>query len=84
MTDRKPSPGVADRASNTRVLGECPPGWNADPHAMAIDARVAEMRAFLARMRPTSDAEALKCLRDAFPEASLSARVAVIAGAARR
>ncbi len=84
MTDRKPSPGVVETTPTTRVLGECPPGWQADAHAMAIDARITEMRAFLARMRPSSDAEALKCLRDAFPEASLSARVAVIAGAARR
>lgn len=84
MTDRKTSPGVAECTPTTLVLGECPPGWQADAHAMAIDARVAEMRAFLVRMRPSSDAEALKCLRDAFPETSLSSRVAVIAGAARR
>lgn len=48
-----------------------------------LDARIAEMRSLLARMRPGSDAEALKALRDAFPQSSLAERVAVLAGGAR-
>lgn len=63
------------------MLGECPPGFTPTPHGAAIDARVADMRALLARMRPASDAEALQCLRSAFPNASLAARVAAMATA---
>jgi hypothetical protein len=61
---------------NRRVLGECPPGWT--PERATVDARIAEMRAHLARTRPTSDAEALKALRAAFPDVSLAVRVAAI------
>jgi hypothetical protein len=41
------------------------------------------MRSLLARMSPASDAEALKALRDAFPQSSLAERVAVLAGGMR-
>jgi len=68
------------RRNDRPVLGECPPGWPAE--SGAADGRLAEMRALLVRVRPSSDAEALRCLRSAFPEASLAARVAAIAAAA--
>lgn len=65
------------------VVGEVPPssserGWNP-----LIEDRVAGMRAMLATMRPGSDAEALRALRAAFPEATLAERVAVLAGETR-
>jgi hypothetical protein len=62
----------------SRGRGECPPGH--DPHDLGtpLEARLAEMRAHLARMRPASDREALEVLRAAFPRASLSDRVAVL------
>ncbi|MER2606319.1 MAG: hypothetical protein ABTQ29_10835 [Siculibacillus sp.] len=62
-----------------RTLGEIPPGHAATPYSPLIDARVAEMRALLSRMRASSDAEALRALRSAFPDTSLAARVAAIA-----
>ena len=77
MTRATPAAGRDDRADR-RPLGECPPGWDASPHARVIDARLVEMRALLARMRPASDAEALRALRSAFPETSLATRVAAI------
>lgn len=43
-----------------------------------FDAAVAEMRAFLDRFNPESDAEALQSLRQAFPSAPLSDRIAAI------
>ncbi len=46
----------------------------------ALEARLTAMRGFLARMRPGSDSEALRALRAAFPETSLTERVAVLAG----
>jgi hypothetical protein len=61
------------------VLGECPPGYDPSQTSGPVEARVAEMRALLARMRPASDAEALQALRNAFPEVALSTRVAAIA-----
>ena len=73
FSSSEPKPG------ERRVLGECPPGWTPTPHGAVIDARVTEMRALLARMRPVSDSEALQCLRRAFPESSLAARVAAMA-----
>lgn len=47
-------------------------GFAADPRAD----RIADMRAFLARRRPQSAAEALRFLRAAYPDAPLSLRVA--------
>ncbi len=67
------------RRSDRPLLGECPPGWAADG---GVDGRMAEMRALLVRVRPSSDAEALRCLRSAFPDATLAARVAAIAAMA--
>lgn len=81
MNGGKKSSVVGNPSSERRVLGECPPGWVPSPHGAVIDARVAEMRALLARMRPASDAEALQCLRSAFPDVSLAARVAAMATA---
>ncbi|NLH82731.1 MAG: hypothetical protein GX458_18065 [Phyllobacteriaceae bacterium] len=69
------------RRNDRPVLGECPPGWGASV-AGAGDPRLAEMRALLVQVRPSSDAEALRCLRSAFPETTLAARVAAIAAAA--
>ncbi len=69
----EPSPG------ERRVLGEGPPGWSSTQHCAVTDSRVSEMRALLARMRPVSDSEALQCLRRAFPESTLAARVAAMA-----
>lgn len=43
-----------------------------------FDAAVTEMRAFLDRFNPESDAEALQSLRKAFPAAPLSDRIAAI------
>lgn len=45
-----------------------------------LEVRLAAMRAVLARARPGSDAEALRILRSAFPESSLTERVAILAG----
>ncbi len=61
------------------VLGECPPGHDPADFSATVESRLSEMRALLARMQPSSDAEALQALRAAFPEASLSTRVAAIA-----
>jgi hypothetical protein len=41
---------------------------------------VQDMRAFLARLRPQSTAEALRLLRNAYPDAPLSLRVAACGG----
>lgn len=76
MSVTKTSPEGAERAADHRPLGECPPGWT--PEKGAIDGRIAEMRAHLARIRPTSDAEALRSLRTAFPDVSLAVRVAAL------
>lgn len=47
------------------------------PHALGEPAgSMAEMKAYLARLRPESAAEALRLLRAAFPDAPLGARVA--------
>ncbi|MCE1235209.1 MAG: transferase [Hyphomicrobiales bacterium] len=70
-------------APSDRPLGECPPGYRPTPAEAAIDARIVEMRAHLARMRPASDAEALKALRHAFPDVSLAVRVAAMTRASR-
>jgi hypothetical protein len=45
-------------------------------HPSVLDNRAAEMSAFLARFRPQSAAEALRILRNAFPDAPLELRVA--------
>jgi len=49
-----------------------------------LDRRIAAMRAMLALARPGSDAEALRVLRDAFPETTLAERVAVLSAGAER
>lgn len=67
-------------AREPAALGECPPGRDPGDYSPTLEARLAEMRAHLARMRPGSDAEALQALRTAFPETTLAARVAAIAG----
>lgn len=76
MSVAKSSTEIATAGSERRVLGECPPGWS--PERGAVDARIAEMRAHLARTRPASDAEALRSLRTAFPDSSLATRVAAM------
>lgn len=60
------------------TIGECPPGHDPDRYNEVVEDRLAEMRALLARMGPASNAEALRALRAAFPETSLSTRVAAI------
>ena len=40
------------------------------------DRAIGDMQAFLARVRPQSSAEALRLLRNAYPEAALNLRVA--------
>lgn len=44
----------------------------------ALDARIAAMRRVLELARPGSHAEALRALRDAFPDAALSERIAAL------
>lgn len=78
MSGRKSSYDDETHRSDRRVLGECPPGWGAAPLHAEADLHVAEMQALLVRVRPASDAEALRCLRSAFPDATLEARVAAI------
>lgn len=46
------------------------------PGAPDLDRAVADMRAFLVRVRPQSQAESLRMLRNAYPQAPLSVRVA--------
>jgi hypothetical protein len=46
--------------------------------AEALDRRIAAMRALVAAQGPGSTAEALRILRDAFPQSSLSDRIAAI------
>jgi len=48
------------------------------PSSDRIDQAAAEMQAFLNRLHPASDAEALQSLRLAFPAVPLSDRVAAI------
>lgn len=49
---------------------------SARPPFGGLEATVAEMGAYLARVRPQSAAEALRLLRGAYPEATLTQRVA--------
>lgn len=63
---------VSDRASTDRA--DTP----SSHYARDLDLSIAAMRALLARTHPTSDAEALKTLRDAFPATSLETRVAAL------
>lgn len=45
-----------------------------------LEERIAGMRAFLAALEPGSDAEALRLLREAFPDLPLAERVKACAG----
>ncbi|HMN85174.1 MAG TPA: hypothetical protein PKA74_04185 [Bauldia sp.] len=45
---------------------------------MLLDRRIAEMRRLLAEMQPDSTADALRALRDAFPDAPLGDRLEAI------
>jgi hypothetical protein len=47
-------------------------------HASALAAEAQLMRELLARLQPHSGSEALRALREAFPSASLAARVAAM------
>ncbi|MDR4306454.1 hypothetical protein IHQ68_07465 [Chelatococcus sambhunathii] len=47
------------------------------------DRKVSEMRALLARLSPQSASESLRLLRNAFPDAPLSLRVAAVGLSAR-
>lgn len=51
----------------------------AEPRALGLDRRIAEMRRVLAAMSATSDAVALKALRDRFPDLPLGIRVKALA-----
>lgn len=66
------------------LMGDMPPQSGRRSYDPVLEDRVAAMHAMLTRMRPGSDAEALRALRDAFPEASLSERVAVLSGGVGR
>lgn len=46
------------------------------PVATERDRAIGDMRAFLARVRPQSQAEALRLLRNAYPDVQLGLRVA--------
>jgi len=46
--------------------------------SLLLDRRIAEMRRLLAAMRPDTTADALKALRDAFPDTPLDERLAAI------
>lgn len=46
--------------------------------SLLLDRRIAEMRRLLAAMRPDTTADALKALRDAFPDMPLDERLAAI------
>lgn len=55
------------------------------PHAdlayeASLEARIAGMRAFLTALGPDSDAEALRALREAFPDLPLAERVKACGG----
>ena len=52
-----------------------------DDLTMALETRIMQMKRLGSAMAPGSPAEALKVLRDAFPETSLSERVAALTGA---
>lgn len=69
---------------NRDMQGDVPPQSGRRSYDPILEDRVAAMHAMLTRMRPGSDAEALRALRDAFPEASLSERVAVLSGGGDR
>jgi hypothetical protein len=45
-----------------------------------LEERIAGMRAFLVALEPDSDAEALRLLREAFPDLPLAERVKACAG----
>jgi hypothetical protein len=49
------------------------------PRRGAISASLDRMIDFLSETRPTTDAEALRLLRGAFPNSNLSARIAAVA-----
>ncbi len=80
MKDSRPEGAGATSPVSRLATGECPPGHDPNDRGSAFELRLAEMRAHLARTRPTSDAEALQMLRAAFPGTSLSDRVAVLTG----
>lgn len=67
-----------DGVSRPVALGECPPGHDPHLYTTTLDVRFSDMRALLARVRPSTDAEALRALRTAFPGTSLSDRVAAL------
>lgn len=49
-------------------------------HDEMLDRRVAEMRRMLAAMKPSSASDALKALRDRFPDVPLSERMQAFSG----
>lgn len=54
-------------------------GCRADPaQAALLDARIRDMRRVVQLARPGSHAEALRALREAFPETTLAERVAAL------
>lgn len=62
-------------ASAAVLISAAPPRQGA-PLASAHDRSLADMKAYLARSKPQSPSEALRLLRNAYPEASLGLRVA--------
>lgn len=62
----------------THPTGHGLAGPDSAPTGALLEGCVPQMQALLARVRPSSDAEALRALRTAFPSASLADRVAVL------
>ncbi len=67
--DRESDAESSPTPSPTAAIGRYDP---------VLEIRLEAMRALLARIRPGSDAEALRALRAAFPGSSLPERVAVL------
>lgn len=70
-----------ERDMNAAQLFHSEPLPADDPRFIAaLDLQIAQMRRVLDLMGPSSSAEALRSLREAFPEASLEERVRAMAG----
>jgi hypothetical protein len=68
-------PDDSDRRSALELqAGPFEPG----SFAALLDRRIVEMRRMVHLMQPGSHADTLRALRDAFPDASLAERVAVL------
>jgi hypothetical protein len=57
-----------------------PPDASEPGYGAELETRIGGMRALLAAIRPGSDAEALRVLREAFPDLPLAERVSACRG----